>query len=205
MSSTTKRWMQEELTQLVSQRRQIKTATTAAHTPAQRRRRTQRLRALDEEILGRSEALAALARHERDEVVVRRDEAVSDVPRIQRRPTSAHRTARRRPTAAFRTLATQRAPKIGDTLSLMATPQTEPTRAVARVVGGSFAVGFFLMAVTMWSTGLGQPQNQVGPVRAQQQAAKRDHAPKAAPARKQDRRRRYEDRVFAATAPAKRR
>ncbi len=201
MSSTTKRWMQEELTQLVSQRRQMKAATQTAQTPAQRRRRTQRLRALDEEILGRSEALAALERHARDEVVVRRDEAEPAGHRpVPRRPTAAHRAARRRPTAAFRTLATQRAPKIGDTLSLMATPRTEPTRAVARVAGGAFALGFFLTAVTMWSTGLGQPQ--VGPVRAQQQAV--DETPKPAPVRN-DRRRQYEDRVFAATAPAKRR
>lgn len=199
MSSTTKRWMQQELTQLVSQRRQLQTATKAAKSPVQRRRRTQRLRAIDEEILGRSEALAALERHARDEVVVRRHETTPPAPRVRRRRTSGHRAPRRRPTAAFRTLATQRAPKIGDTLSLMATPTTEPTPAFARVVGGCFAIGFFLTAATMWTTGIGQPQS--GPVRVQQAADKTPEAPAKPP---QTRPRVY-DPVFAATVPVRRR
>jgi hypothetical protein len=201
MSATTKRWMKQELQQLVVQRHQYQAATKVAVTPTQRRRRTQRLAAIDEEILGRSEALAGLARHERDEVVVPRRSTTSAAPtrREKRSPTTRMGRlppGRRQPTAALRPLATQRAPKIGQTLSLMATPQSDPKSAVARVVGSAFTVGFLLTAVTMWSAGIGQPTP--GPARAQRPAA-------SSPETMTPKRPRFDDRVLAGTArPARR-
>jgi hypothetical protein len=121
MSSTTKRWMKAELQALLEQRECYQLAEATARDVAQARRRTTRLRAIDEEILGRREALAAL------EPGVRK--TVLGSPTRTRHPTLV-------------------SPTIGSTLALMQ-PRPAVTTSLLKVVGGSFALGFAATALLL--------------------------------------------------------
>jgi hypothetical protein len=144
MSSTTKRWMKEELQQLLEQRERYQLAEATARDVAQARRRTIRMRALDEEILGRREALAAL-------------EPAAPIPPRKRAPTLV-------------------SPTIGSTLALMQ-PRPALATSLAKVVGGSFALGFAATALLLVVTSPGPRDRQAaGPLPAAP-------APAAAPAR----------------------
>jgi hypothetical protein len=127
MSSTTKRWMQEELQQLLQQRHRYKLAEATARDPAQARRRTQRLTVIDEEILGRREALDGL---------------------IEEPPPPAPR--HRPPTMSLRRPATTRMAPIGASLAVMQ-PAPSFRVALAKTVGSSFAAGFLITAAFLWS------------------------------------------------------
>ena len=148
MSSTTKRWMKEELQKLLEQRERYQLAEATARDVAQARRRTTRLRAIDEEILGHREALASL------EPAVRKTvHAVS--PR------------RLKPTLV--------SPTIGATLAVMQ-PRPAVVASLVKVVGGSFAVGFAMTALllVMFAPGEGDRRTArahpatAAPVNAQQ-------------------------------------
>lgn len=171
MSATTQRWMKEELRQLLQQRERYQLAEANARDAAQARRRTARLRALDEEILGRHEALAAL------EVPVRK--TTFSMPSRRRHPTLV-------------------SPTIGSGLAVMQPPR-RITTSLAKVVAGSFALGFAATALLLV---LARPEPR------SQQATRREQ-PVAAPAKKRapsSRPARLDTAVHAATAePAARR
>lgn len=155
MSATTQRWMKEELRQLLQQRERYQLAEANARDAAQARRRTARLRALDEEILGRHEALAAL------EVPVRK--------------TTFSMAPRRRPPTLV-------SPTIGSGLSLMQ-PRPKVTTSLAKVVAGSFALGF---AATALLLALARPEPRSQQARRPQPsvaAPVKEKAPSSRPAR----------------------
>lgn len=163
MSSTTKRWMKAELEQLLAQRERYELAEATARDVAQLRRRTVRLRAIDEEILGHWEALRALEPE---------------------------------PTPARRRSPTRVSPTIGASLGVMQAP-ARGTAALAKIVGSSFAVGFGLTALALWSATppAAAATATVAPAAATSPAPAK--APRATPA--------IDDTVLAGPAPADRR
>jgi hypothetical protein len=149
MSSTTKRWMKEELQQLLEQRERYQLAEATARDVAQARRRTIRMRALDEEILGRREALAAL-------------EPAAPPARRKRAPTLV-------------------SPTIGSTLAVMQ-PRPAALTSLAKVVGGSFALGFAATALLLVVISPGPRDRQAArPMPAATAPAPVEPAPRATP------------------------
>lgn len=73
MSDQTQRWMKRELEQLLAQRARYVQAELASHDVPQKVRHTQQRLRLDQEILGRREALHALEQHAHDTRATRHD------------------------------------------------------------------------------------------------------------------------------------
>jgi hypothetical protein len=141
MSESTQRFVQAELERLVAQRDRYLTASNVAVTPRQRRHRTTRLRALDEEILGHREALIGLGGDVEPEAEIPIElEFEADLMALLVPGTSA--SPRRAPTT----------PPLA--APLPAVPQRPGARAFAKVSGSAFTLGFGMTAALLWITGL---------------------------------------------------